>query len=524
MPIHRLSQHESGCVLDTPICIIGAGVAGLLLARKLTRRGKRVVVLESGSTAVEPAMQALNTMDLGESPYLRSLTGRYRGLGGSSLEWGGRMIPIRLHDTAERPYLNLPGWPVELSSWLTYKEEIEKLMGMTGGPFDEEALDNLDPEHLFPRDTTDFVCRWAKWPPFRRINMARTLKEDIEDPKGFDLWLDATVCDFSLDREGGRITSVKARSLSGREMTVTAGHFIFAAGTIETTRLLLWIDRRSEDRAFARTRALGHYFQDHINVEVGHISRQNPIASNRLFGYHFLGATRRSLHLELSESAQLQDKVGSAFAHISMDLSASPLGTLSKVARSLQKRRIEITRAQALTAATSLGFLSRTAYWRFKRHQVFLPANVRLTLNVCMEQLPDWTNRISLADQNDALDMPRAKLHWRPGSAEERTFRAMISRLQHYWNSSGFDQFCPIEWNQATPDADFATRAADYAHPSGSARMGVDPTTSIVRPDLHCHHVDNLSVVSSAIFPTSGSANPTMTIMAMALHHADRLH
>ena len=77
---------------------------------------------------------------------------------------------------------------------------------------------------------------------------------------------------------------------------------------------------------------------------------------------------------------------------------------------------------------------------------------------------------------------------------------------------------------QADRAANFIARATDYAHPSVTTRMGTDPAQSIVGPDLSCHHVPNIAVVSASPFPTAGSANPTMTIMQLALHHANTLH
>jgi choline dehydrogenase-like flavoprotein len=60
-------------------------------------------------------------------------------------------------------------------------------------------------------------------------------------------------------------------------------------------------------------------------------------------------------------------------------------------------------------------------------------------------------------------------------------------------------------------------------HPIGGARMGLDPRTSVVGPDLAVHGVDNLYLASSAVFPTSGYANPTLTVVALACRLADRI-
>ncbi len=64
-------------------------------------------------------------------------------------------------------------------------------------------------------------------------------------------------------------------------------------------------------------------------------------------------------------------------------------------------------------------------------------------------------------------------------------------------------------------------QAEACAHPSGSTRMGTDPAESVVGPDLRCHAIPNVAVASASVFPAAGSANPTFTIMKLALWLAD---
>ncbi len=63
----------------------------------------------------------------------------------------------------------------------------------------------------------------------------------------------------------------------------------------------------------------------------------------------------------------------------------------------------------------------------------------------------------------------------------------------------------------------------DARHLMGGARMGTDPRTSVVDPDLRVHGVTNLHVVSLATFPDGSAQLPTLTLMALALRLADRL-
>lgn len=524
MAIHRLSEIEDSRSVETPICIIGAGVAGLLAALRLARAGKRVVLLESGGHAFDEAVHALNELGPG-APYLREMTGRYRGLGGSSTRWGGRMIPISTAETRDRPHLGLAGWASPYGTLAPYRAEVERLMGLSQGSFEEEALNVLDPSGAFLRGHPDFVCRWQKWPAFARCNLANALAEEIGRAATLKIWLDATVTDFAFDTGRGGLTGLVARSLNGRSLSIKADEVVLACGAIENTRLLLWLDAQSGGRAFERTDVLGRYFCDHLNVDLGSISRRDPAATNRLFGYRFAGGTRRSWHLELSPQAQREDAVASAFAYVHMDLDRSVLSTVKRLARELQRRSLDISAKDALELSQNIGVMARSAYWRYGRNQLFVPPDVDLRLHLCLEQTPDYDNRIALSDETDAFGVPRAALRWSLKPADERTFRAAVGRLKGYWNDAGFERVCPVSWTEpgGDPTGNLAGRAEDYAHPSGSARMGTDPRLSIVGPDFRCHHVGNLSVLGAATFASAGSANPTMTIMQQALYFSDAL-
>jgi len=154
-----------------------------------------------------------------------------------------------------------------------------------------------------------------------------------------------------------------------------------------------------------------------------------------------------------------------------------------------------------------------------------VPANVQLNLQMWAEQVPERANRISLANTRDRLGMRKVLLQWSPTAADERTLRHAVARMRRYWTRAGFDRVCSLEWSAASNDlAQLLTDSSiACAHPSGSTRMGSDPVESVVNPDLRCHAIPNVSVVSGATFPSPGSANPTLTIMKLALRLADSI-
>lgn len=518
MAIRDLSRDHTEGDERATFCVVGAGTAGLLLATRLARSRRRVVVLESGGLRFDPEIHALNEIDDPNQRYTRALNGRYRGLGGSSTRWGGRMIPISESESSTRSYLDQPAWPLSLKALDSYEKELETLFSVGHESFDDLSKATAG---VLTESDEDFRARWAKCPTFKRCNVASILGRELHMNPYVTVWLNATVTGFGLDAGQGRLRSLRARSLSGREIEVSADQFVIAAGTIESTRLLLELHEASDRHAFARTDALGHYFQDHLKAEVAVVNRQRPELTNHLFGYRFVRGTRRDLHLELSQQAQQHDRVASAFVYVSMDLANSGLTAVRNVARGLQQRRLELS--EVARTMKDVRLVASGAFWRLWHKQLFVPPAVDFRLMTSVEQLPCHDNRISLSDRKDRLGMPIARFHWRPRPADERTFQSTFKRLVRYWNRSGFDALCPLV--PASAVADPACRIIDTAeacaHPSGSARMGTDASTSVVRPDLRCHAVPNLAIASAAVFPTAGSANPTFTIMKLALWLAD---
>jgi choline dehydrogenase-like flavoprotein len=517
MAIRDLAQAQVGDNLaDAPVCIIGAGMAGLTLAKGLASQGIQVLLLESGDNNGDGEAEALNEIDNVNGRWTGALRSRCRGIGGTSRRWGGRTIPITPAEAAPRPHLESEGWAFPLGALDRYTPEVEKLLLLDGSSYEADLYDaagNLDP---------DIRTRWAKWPAFANCNLANRLHKEVIAHPLVTIWSNATVTGFNFRPGDGRLASITARHHSGKEITVRAKRFVIAAGAVESTRLLLWMQRQGENPLTGAS-VLGRYFQDHINLKAARLIRHRVKESNELLGYRFVRSIRRSIHLELSPQAQAEWGVGSAFAYISMDLEGTPLGSVKAIARSLQKGQLDVGGLVDLSRHT--GLVAQSLLWRFVRQRLFVPASVDFNVEICAEQAPHWDNTITLSDKRDRYGIPLARIDWEPKQEDERTLRVAIERLRNYWARNHWDDIASLSWLPPVndPNARLTDAIIDYYHPSGTTRMGKDPKTSLVSGDLTCHGVANLSVLSASVFPRAGSANPTFTLMRMALRLGDHL-
>ena len=224
------------------VCVIGGGIAGLIAASRLSGSARRVIVLESGDRKPHPKLDVLNVVEQAGETY-NDVAGRVRALGGTSNAWGGRMMPLAPHDMAPRDYLGLSGWPIDKADLDRFVPEIERLFRLDQGSYEAWPASPSGLALLPGGGSQHMTSRWSKWPTFRRRNVAYLLRDMLANRRNLDVWLNATASDLRFDPAAGRLTAVSARSVNERSLTVTADCFVLAAGTMETTRLLLLLTR-----------------------------------------------------------------------------------------------------------------------------------------------------------------------------------------------------------------------------------------------------------------------------------------
>jgi choline dehydrogenase-like flavoprotein len=513
-----LAAGDGDLALTSEIVIVGAGIAGLLLAVKLRERGLKVVVLESGGREQKEETHPLNQVVLTGDKYQGALYGRFRCLGGTSTRWGGALIPFLPEDFAARPYLELAAWPVRIEVVKRYLAEVEERFGVNAGSYEEDFVREVGAGDHVPTGDQDFKARFAKWPPFRNRNVATLLNGRTERDPELTILLNATVTSFNLD-ERGRLQFVSGRHESGKSATIGAKHFVVCAGAIESTRLLLLLDRQYEANVFKECHALGRYFHDHISAHVATIKAKDVTRLNRLAGIRFTGRTMRTLRFELSPSAQATEGVTSTFGHISFQTEeASGFNELRAFLRDVQ-RAGHINLGRAVRVLRDLPYLGKSAFWRCAYGQLYWPAPSRYELHVVAEQGPRQENQISLASDADVFGLPLAAIRWRIGSSDGDAILAYIRRFKCFWSRQGLTTLGELEWLSTRE----ISHGGDIFHPGGTTRMGVDRRSAVVDQNLRSFAVPNLWVSSTSVFPSGASANPTLMLMLFTMRLADHL-
>jgi choline dehydrogenase-like flavoprotein len=151
-----------------------------------------------------------------------------------------------------------------------------------------------------------------------------------------------------------------------------------------------------------------------------------------------------------------------------------------------------------------------------------IPDESNYELHLVVEQKPERSNRITLSpERKDTFDCPLAVIDWHISSSDLRTHRAIYRRFATQWRVSNFASLaCLVDLPLKNVYRQLFTGGGIY-HPGGSIRIGTGPQNGVVDNRLQTFRVPKLWVVSTAVFPSGGGANPTLTLMLFALRAAD---
>ena len=137
-----------------------------------------------------------------------------------------------------------------------------------------------------------------------------------------------------------------------------------------------------------------------------------------------------------------------------------------------------------------------------------------LPLLLHVEQAPHPDNRVTLASGRDAAGNRRLRLEWRWRPADHERLRAVRAAFADGLAAAGVGQVRQASEQPPDPNAH---------HHAGTTRMHDDPTHGVVDRHGRAHGFENLYLTGGSVFPTAGFANPTLTVVALALRLGDHL-
>jgi choline dehydrogenase-like flavoprotein len=505
------------------VCIVGAGVAGLTAAWALTQSGARVLIIEAGGFGDEERSQSLFDTEVEfVAEQNLGVTARFRTFGGNGTRWGGQLIPLTEGELGPRPVIGHEGWPIDSRSLSRHLAKALEMVEIRDAIFDASCYQARNRRAL-GFDSDVLTTRLSKWIPWRRRNIGRFLKPALTRDPNILVLLHANAVEILLNESNSSVAGIRTRSYGGREHVVTAKSYILAAGTIEVCRLLL-ASRGQRPWGVGNQRDLvGRWFMDHTFVRAGFIvplDRKALLDGVRPF---FIRNVMHTPRFELTSQVQSNHRCLSAYVLVRFE--ARPGSALAELFATFKQFQAEGMRgllkgrywallsglpdvAAALLARTVLGLRP-------------IPTKSTPVVYLSSEQPPRRDSRIYLTEKRDAIGMPKVAMHWSIGEEEERTLFVIGRLFDEQLRKHNVGR---MQWEGFDPYAGTRTVGiSDHYHHLGGARMSLSEDDGVVDRDCRVYGVRNLYIASGATFPTSGSTNPTFTIMALAVRLAEHL-
>ena len=540
----ELSDGES---LRADVCIIGAGAAGITVALELAGTGISVLLLESGGLKPEKDTQRLYEGAVANER-LHSPPHRYRErrFGGSTTIWGGRCVPFDPIDFEPRDYIADSGWPINRDELLPFYRRANQLCEagefayLAADAFERPLrpmIDGFHSEH-FSTDTLErFSCP---------TNFGERYAQALRDAPNVRVLLHSNLTQIAFHPNGEAVESVVLRTLGGKTFNVRATNVVLALGGLEIPRLLL-SNRDKWSRGIGNEHdVVGRYYMCHIAGTIGTLKQGQAV--DRVFHGYDVSAEgiycRR--RLALTPDTQRRLRIGNFVARLHHPRITDPAHRTAVLsALQLAKGLISYEYGKRLHGEERISFATWMSHVRnvlagpheliaFGHHMLrdrFLAARKfpsiivkssagHYSLDFHAEQEPTASSRVSLTGDQDTLGLARLLVDWRYTGGDIATVRSAVRLFAQDIQQSNCGVF---EYDPESIELEMSRYGAYGGHHLGTARMGTEPRTSVVGPDCRVHGLENLYVAGGAVFPTSSQANPTLTIVALALRLAAQL-
>ena len=448
--------------------IIGAGAAGITIAKKLMDYGKKIALVEAGGEDYSEESQDCYKGEVLGDPYFDLDYSRLRFFGGSTNHWSGWCRSFEEIDF-KRGYLGDEYvWPLKFDEINKYKKEACEILEI------KNNFNDLNQDSNIKRIEFQFS------PP---VLFKEKYFDILKKSKDISVFINSTLIDIT--GSNNIVTSANFKSFTGNKISINGKNFIFALGGIENSRYLLWIREKYRDKFFNSKLPIGKYWMEHPHFTLG----RAIIDKRKIDGNYY----------SLSPDAQIKSNIfncGFRVEHTNASGTKAMIKEIMCLAPNLGKKLVKLSGRNLVCGAKF------RAAW---------------------EQAPNHKNYIDLSANRDMFGIPRVVLNWKKFEIDRKTIDKSVEVFNNWLMDIDGGRLQLSEWmikNYNYPEDDELAGN----HHMGGTRMHENHIYGVVDKNCKVHGSDNIYIAGSSIFTTGGHNNPTLPIVQFSLKLADYLN
>lgn len=512
--------------LEGDICILGAGAAGITLARELAGSSYNVILLESGGFDFDPDTQALYKGEIAGHYYPPLDTARLRFFGGSTNHWDGNCTPLDTLDFEARDWVDYSGWPLsrtEMGPFYTRAQPYCQLGPYRYDPTYWTPIVGGPPMSLPASKAETNIAQLS--PPTR---FGEVYRADLDHAANVRVVLHANVLEIvPAAGDSSRIDHVEVAVLKGARFTVAAKQFVLAMGGIENPRQLLLSNSRSPAGLGNQNDLVGRFFMEHPVVDGALFLPSRKGLNLKLYGETVFGERAVTAFLQVADAALRRHKLTNVRAPLDPTTryrASEGILSFNELVDELHGGPAPVSNwTDVKEVIEDFDMVLEAGARKLLNRHLFPSAEdeIGYDMDTMIEQVPNPESRVTLAEERDALGQRRVRLDWQVEDKTKQNLWRCFEILAQAVGEAGVGR---IRSRAEHTVRLWSRERLNYGfHHMGTTRMHSNPAKGVVDADCRVHGLKNLFIAGSSVFPTGGHVPPTLTIVALAIRLADHL-
>jgi hypothetical protein len=479
------------------IAIVGAGPVGIYFAKLCIDKGYKVTIIESGNLNEESS-------HLNRKKYVflspSAIPEGVHKIGGGSTQWRGRISEFLPEDFCKTYSEQKFNWPFEKTELNRHYKKLYKFLNV-GELSDSEMADKYfnDESRKIP---SDFVLRIFR---FCKADSFISLYNSIKNHPSLEI-LDNHFCNKINNSAMNNFLSLELIPESSKSILRNFDKIAITCGTLQSTALL---ERSKEVFKKTENLVLGKYLIEHLEGYIGTVKVKN--------------SNEKSLFKRLSldeNNIAISDYDGIGVALSLRDIDSIDQLNVQYEFRKLMPKPYIFAKAKnndiysnVRALISALFITERMIKFVFRKSQHIIDALLRIdrySIYIKSEEVPFIDSTLSL-DFNSGSKL--AYSH----KISSQTFELLQENINNFKKSFNDSFDADLNLYKETQDlGSFRDFFGPNWHPMGTAKMGLESSNSICNSNLQIHGIDNLYLLSGAVFPSGSNTNPTFTVLALA--------